>query len=207
MSDGIFFFRRNLCQILVIAIASGAALLLGTQAQSMDKTGETQTLTAKRLAIEDREGKERIVLSVSDDVPSVSLRDQNNRSRVAISLLPSGAGGFHVFSETGTPVLEVATQPEGNAQVMLFDQSGKISAVVAACAKGVSGFALYDAKDHTLAGMLSTADSTRVIRLGDARGRPKAEILCPKAGPAVAYSLDKNGRKKPLCEVAARHDD
>jgi len=119
---------------LVAAVVVAVLWIGAQQAQS-----QSATLSARRLAVVDQGGKERIVLSFdTSNRPAIWLRDENGHDRMFIGFgAKGGAPLIGLNDEAGRLRLSLGFSLErSNPQLVLSDENGKQRAYLGFAASG-----------------------------------------------------------------------
>jgi len=94
---------------------------------------ETGTITARRLAIVDESGRERIGLGVdSAGHPELHLRDGHGRVRASLAIGDNGHAALQLFDGAERRRALLAVRHDGFGELALLDRAGAVRAVLGA---------------------------------------------------------------------------
>ncbi len=124
-------------------------------------------LTATKLVIKDKAGRDRIIMGTEDNEPYFLLMDQKKQARLSLSLHPDGSAGVHLYGDKRAVRVELASIADGTTQLHFFDARGRLSAGLTASPDEMSGFAFYDEKERTKVGLVVLPDQSRRLVLND----------------------------------------
>lgn len=129
--------------------AAVVAAMLWTGAQRAQS--QTAAVSARRIAIVDQKGKERIIMALdSNNNPAIWLRDDAGKDRMFMGFGKLAARPLIELSdEAGRPRLTVGLSPDRDTpQVVLLDENGKQRGFLGFSASGTATPELDLADDH-----------------------------------------------------------
>lgn len=156
---------------LVAAIVIAVLWMGAQQAQS-----QSSTVVAHRIAVQDQNGRDRIVLSFdAKDRPAIWLRDDAGKDRVFIGFGSlAGRPLIGLSDEAGRQRLSLTFSVQRDTpELNLFDENGKHRAVL--------GFA-------------ETGNATPVLRLMDEREKDRIYLGWSSAEKPVVLIADESGK-------------
>ena len=121
-----FFKAVGLVALAVIA----AVVLMGQGTGSK----VAKVIEAEKFVLRDGNGKERGLLSITNEVVVFSLSDKAGRVRHKLSVEPNGATNFLLGDRDGDPRVQLIVLPDGQPGLWLY---GKKSKILAKLSEGV----------------------------------------------------------------------
>lgn len=164
--DGIESQNRSLRkEIRVLRLAVGLCVALVGAAVLMGATTPSPTVTqAERYLVVDEKGVPRAAFGMlAPDAPGLVLLDKNGKQRVALTIEKRGPGLF-VFDNNGKQraMLDVS---ENKPHLTLFDEEQRQSVAL-----GVKIVSVYDENGKARAGLFLDGEGTSRLQLVDADG-------------------------------------
>ena len=159
--------RRNRWLLGAILLLAGGLIVPTAFRTRAQGAGTAKEVRAEAFIVEDENGKDRAVLSVTKDGPYLALYDKNGKSRAWLAV-DKDIPGLTLYDKNGKSRAELDVLKNG-PRLSLFDENGKSCIGLAVIEEGP------------------------LLLLDDKNGKSRAWLAVEKNGPSLSL-LDEKGK-------------
>jgi hypothetical protein len=186
--------ERNNRRLTVALVLAGLAAILVVAGYMVSPLAVPDEVRAHRFSLVDGDGKVRVGLVVSENVPIFAMFDENGNRQIGLGVDKNGPG-LNLFDTNGK-LRTGLTISKGVPSLDLFDENGKQRARLGS--KDGAGLVLYDNNGKMRAG-LAVLNNIPSLDLFDTNDKLLAQLGVNEKGQPGLSVYDKSSMSAWLC--------